>query len=188
MNTRNLSLAALLGLALASTAAAQDPPGPRGPGGRQLPPEVRERMLKEFDTDGDGKLSEQERANAKETVKTLMEKRKQAMLDKVDKDGDGQVSEEEKAAAKDALKAKAEARRKAMLEKYDADGDGTLDEAERKTMLETERKALVEKFDKDGDGKLSPEERKAAVQSGEMPPPPLRRPGAPARPGGPGPR
>ena len=71
---------------------------------------------KKFDKDGDGKLSEEERAAAKEAWE----------LKKYDKDGNGKLSKKEKAAAEKA--------KKEFMAKYDKDGDGELSKAERKAM------------------------------------------------------
>ena len=51
--------------------------------------------MKKFDTDGDGKLSESERAELRNT----MEARRKEFLAKFDKDGDGKLNEEERKAA-----------------------------------------------------------------------------------------
>ena len=63
----------------------------RSGGGRKLPPF----LMKKFDKDGDGKLNEEERAEARKT----MEARRQEALKKFDKDGDGKLNEEERKAA-----------------------------------------------------------------------------------------
>jgi hypothetical protein len=92
---------------------------------RPLPPEI----LKQFDKDGDGKLSEDERAamrTAGEARKAEFEKK---MLEKFDTDKDGKLSDEEKAAAK-------AAREKEMLEKFDTDKDGKLSDEEKKAARE----------------------------------------------------
>ena len=97
------------------------------------PPEdrpSREEMLKKFDTDGDGKLSDDEKAEAR---KTMMAKRKMPpfLVKKFDKDGDGELNEEEKAEAHKAMAA----RKKEALEKFDKDGDGKLNDEERKAAM-----------------------------------------------------
>ena len=66
------------------------------PGGRRPPPE----LMKKFDKDGDGKLSESERAELRKT----MEERRKEFLAKFDKDGDGKLNEEERKAAMAAAK------------------------------------------------------------------------------------
>ena len=53
-------------------------------------------MIKKFDKDGDGELSNQERKEAKRSYA----KERQDFIQQFDKDGDGKISAEEKAAAK----------------------------------------------------------------------------------------
>ena len=55
----------------------------------------REEVMKKFDKDGDGKLSEDERAEARKA----MEARRAEMIEKFDKDGDGKLNEDERKAA-----------------------------------------------------------------------------------------
>ena len=96
-------------------------------GGKQMSPEMRQKMLEKYDADGDGKLSDEERATAKAEMQGKREAMQSQMLEKYDTDGDGKLSDEEKQAAK----ADREAKRAEMLEKYDTDGDGKLNESER---------------------------------------------------------
>jgi hypothetical protein len=112
------------------TASAQNGGRPQGPprGDRQLPPEV----IAKFDTDGDGKLSEDERKAAREAFRAEAEKRREAMLAKYDTDGDGKLSEDERAT----LQADMKARHEDLLKKYDADGDGKLSPEERKAAID----------------------------------------------------
>jgi Ca2+-binding EF-hand superfamily protein len=123
-------VSATLALAIAGTltAVAQDgPPKPererRGP-----PPE----LIKKFDKDGDGQLSEEERKAAREAMEARRGEFQKKMLEQFDKDGDGKLSEEERKAAREA----GEAKRKEILEKYDKDGDGKLSEEERKAAID----------------------------------------------------
>ena len=118
-NTSIITLGVLFGFCL--TAAAQDEnkrPGRQGP-----PPEV----VKEFDKDGDGKLSDAERAEMRKVMETRMEERRKEMLEKFDTDKDGKLSPEEREKAREANRAE-------MLKKFDKDGDGKLSEEERKDM------------------------------------------------------
>lgn len=129
----------------------------------------REEMLKQFDTDGDGKLSEEERGAA-------MEYRfEQMALRRFDKDGDGQLNEKERAEA-EAFKAEREAK---LLEKFDADGDGELSKEERAAA----RKAMQRQMGKERPqgsggkgGKGGPANRDQGPprsdELGDVPPPP----------------
>ena len=115
-----------------------------GPGGF-----IREEMVKKFDKDGDGKLSDEEKAAAK----TEMEAKRAEMHKEFDKDGDGKLSDEERKAMHEAY----------MLKKFDKDGDGKLSD-EEKTTAETARKEMEAKRGKGegkGKGKGKPEEKKA---------------------------
>ena len=90
--------------------------GARGAGPRPVPQPSAE-MIKKYDKDGDGKLSQEER-------KAAMEGRRAEMMKKYDKDGDGKLSQEER-------KASMADRRAEMMKKFDKDGDGKLSEEER---------------------------------------------------------
>lgn len=99
--------------------------------------ENREAILKKFDKDGDGKLSEEERAEARKSFGGGRPPRPPAeLIKKFDKDGDGKLNEEERAA----LREEGQKRRKEMVEKFDKDGDGKLNEEERKAAFAEMRK------------------------------------------------
>ncbi len=97
--------------------SAQDKPKRPDRSQREVPAEV----LKQYDTDKDGKISRKER-------KTMMADRKTAMLKKYDTDQDGKLSSDERTAMHEEMQAK----RKALLEGYDADKDGKLSPEEVK--------------------------------------------------------
>lgn len=118
-----MTLAALVGTSLIA-GAQQEEKGPRGKGGPKLPAEV----IAKFDTDGDGKLTGDERKAAMEAGKEKMKERRAAMLAKFDTDGDGELSKEEREAA-----------RAAFVAKYDTDGDGKLSKEEREAVPADER-------------------------------------------------
>ena len=92
----------------------------RGP--RQLP----EAVLKEFDKDGDGKLSDDENKAMREAMQARREEARKKEIAEFDKDKDGKLNDEEQKAANEAR----EAKRKALIEKYDADKDGKLNREE----------------------------------------------------------
>jgi len=176
---RFLVVLGILGFCLLVFGQENEPPGPP----KKVPSDIGwavsrlpEELVKKFDKDGDGKLSEEEKvaavktthkgfmekfdankdgklsyeelAKVKEDVKKIMEERKQKMVKEFDKDGDGKWSDEEKEAMKKAMKE----RRKEMTER-------------RRKRRQEMRKKMLEKFDKDGDGKLSDEERKAMQEA-----------------------
>lgn len=93
-------------------------------------------MTQQYDTDGDGTLSEQEREAAHA-----------AILEKYDTDGDGGLSREERRAVRDAA-------RDAFIAKYDTDGDGEISTEERDAV----KADFIERHDTNGDGALSKDE------------------------------
>jgi hypothetical protein len=120
MKTKSLiAIGVLAGSCLA--VQAQDQPERKGRPGP--PPE----MMKQFDKDGDGQLSEEERKAMREKMQSRMEEQRKEMLEKFDADKDGKLSPEEREKARDAHQAM-------MLEKFDKDGDGKLSAEERKAM------------------------------------------------------
>ena len=104
-------LSAVLALAVAVPAIAEDSDDSekRGTPG-----------FEDFDTDGDGHLSKQERAAARE-------KRHERRLEEFDTDGDGKLSRQEQKASRQ----KRSHQKARELERFDADGDGELTGEER---------------------------------------------------------
>ncbi len=122
--TKLITLGVLLGTcAFASAQGGPPGDGPRPGGKRPVPAAV----LKKFDKDGDGKLSEDER----KAMQDARQEERKAMNAKYDKDGDGKLSEDERAA----MRADMEAQHKALLEKYDADKNGKLDPEEAEAAI-----------------------------------------------------
>lgn len=79
------------------------PHGFRGPGGPQAP--MRQAMLKRFDQDGDGRLSDTERGEARkagEAMRTRAREHHQEALSRFDADGDGKLGETERQTMRDA--------------------------------------------------------------------------------------
>ncbi len=140
----------------------------------------RRNRWREFDTDGDGKLSDAEREAMMKKIREQAQARREAyekaLLEKYDADGDGQLSDEEKQTAR---AKESEARRQRwLLRRFDKDGDGQLsaeetaakDEAVKRWQKRREewaqrreemKKRILEKYDADGDGELNDAERKA---------------------------
>ncbi|MEK7949326.1 EF-hand domain-containing protein [Luteolibacter soli] len=124
MNTTLSMIALALAGTLAVHAQEPAPDGGQRRGGRQLPPQV----VKEFDKDGDGKLSDDEAKAAREAMQARRAEAEKKRLEKYDTDKDGKLSEEETKA----MRADLEAKHKALVEKYDADKDGKLSPEEIK--------------------------------------------------------
>ena len=112
-------------------------------------------MWMKFDKDGDGTLSDAEKAD----MKAAWAVRKKEMMAKFDEDGDGQISAEEKANAR---KSRGNEMRKKMFGALDTSGDGKLSTAELQTKMEQMRGKC--EGHKAFDSKLT-EEEKAAMQS-----------------------
>lgn len=101
-----------------------------------------EEIMKRFDADGDGKLSETELQAMHEAMpdrhggadgSQRHRPSREEIMKRFDTDGDGELSEAEREAMHVEKKRFREENRK----RFDADGDGQLSEAERKTMRET---------------------------------------------------
>ena len=95
----------------------------------------REEVMKKFDKDGDGKLSEDEKAEIRKAMASRGgpggRRPPPELMKKFDKDGDGKLSEDERAELRKAM----EARKKEFMAKFDKDGDGKLNEEERKAAM-----------------------------------------------------
>lgn len=81
--------------------------------------QIRQRVMERFDTDGDHRISEAERAAAKA-----------ACLEKWDADDDGKLSEAERAAARAAFSARMKENHPKLFAKLDKDGDGVISREE----------------------------------------------------------
>ncbi|MEI6970776.1 MAG: EF-hand domain-containing protein [bacterium] len=89
--------------------------------------EGRKVMLSTFDKDGNGVLSDEEKASMHEAKTAEMQKR----IAEFDKDKDGKLSDEERKAMREARRAEAAKR---MLARFDTDGDGKLSDEEKAAM------------------------------------------------------
>lgn len=94
-------------------------------GRRQMSPEMREKILAEFDADGDGELNEDERAAARAAAAERRGERPEGEEGKKDK-GKGKGKN-------------GKGNREEMMKKYDTDADGKLSEEEREA-LKADRK------------------------------------------------
>lgn len=147
---------------IATTAERGETPASGGPPSQ-------EEMVKKYDKDGDGKLSNEER---RAMWKEMMEKRQKDMLAKYDKNGDGTLDKDETARMNrtEGMAHMPKGMREFTLRNFDADGDGELSEAEFEKAEQLNRKFQkvakgweAKVFDTDGDGNVSDEERKAQM-------------------------
>ena len=121
-------------LMLACGLSAKPEKGGKKGGGPEGRPS-REEVMKKFDKDGDGKLSEDEKAEIRKAMASRGgpggRRPPPVLMKKFDKDGDGKLSEDERAELRKAM----EARKKEFMAKFDKDGDGKLNEEERKAAM-----------------------------------------------------
>ena len=154
----SMFLVCLFPIALFAAVEKQESEEKKGPG---FP--SRGEILKKFDTDQDGKLNEEERANLRKEMSGGKRPLPMLLAKKFDKDGDGKLSEDERAAFRKEMASKGRKLPPHLMQRFDTDGDGTLSEEERagaKQAWEDRKKEMIKKFDADGNGELSVEERR----------------------------
>ncbi|MBK8013523.1 MAG: hypothetical protein IPK13_19480 [Deltaproteobacteria bacterium] len=162
--------------------ASQDPPDPAvaDTGLACHFPTYRARVMAHYDEDGDGAISDAERANIREDFGELRADRPRirrlgvrvrlrawhAVRWAFDEDGDHKLNDAERAVLVATFQARCEARRAHILETYDANGNGQLDADEitafriaQRERLKAKRDAILEAYDADGNGILDVEER-----------------------------
>lgn len=116
--------------------------------------------MTEFDADGDGILSSEERDAMRRAMRDQM-------MAGLDLDGDGEISREERMAAmRDRFEQSP--RGQELMRQFDLDGDGKLNEEEQAAMdaynqeqRDIRRQEQLTQYDLDGDGELSRDERQA---------------------------
>ncbi len=144
---------------------------PQADKGRQAWQEtVTKWRLKNFDADGDGKLDEQEQAEADKFDKQLRDVGQSMQLRMADLDGDGQVSEEEQQAVRKEWQKESWTIFAKSFRYMDADGDGQISLTEREAFqrrMQSATVAYIEKFstsfDADHDGRLNAKERESLI-------------------------
>lgn len=119
--------------------------------------------MSEFDADGDGILSEDERREMRRAMR-------EEWMARHDLDGDGELSREERMAARQEMFEQSE-RGQELMRQFDLDGNGVLDEKEQAAMEEYQQQQRDERranelaqYDTDGDGQLSRDERRVQRQ------------------------
>ena len=146
---------------------------------------MRDRAIERFDADGDGELSDTERASAKAAFQERREAHQARVLDKLqdqtfadlpepiaialsafDLDDSQSIDDDERVLLEIEIEARIEAKKVEALAKFDADGDGELSQDERESARETrraeheqKRAEMLSAYDADGDGTLSKSER-----------------------------
>ena len=148
------SVAMTVPLLLATAVSAEDSAADPGPGAQEKPAqrgerserraEMRKKMLQKFDADGDGKLSDSERAKLRET----MRKRHGA-----GEKGHGHQGDSKKGSGRRGRFGKEARERGPEGHRHGLRGHGGPPDLDK----------LFEKFDKDGDDRLDREEFKAAL-------------------------
>lgn len=105
--------------------------------GRHRGPRMSPEQMQQFDTDGDGLLSHEEKQGAKEAMRARFRERMQEF----DADGDGAFSKEERDAARRALRGERQTqeRERSPAGQIDGDGDGVIDQDELRAALEKVR-------------------------------------------------
>ena len=130
-------------------------------------------IMKKFDTNKDGKLSEEERKNLRNEMSGARTGVPPLLAKKFDKDGDGKLSEEERAEFRKDLASKGRRLPPHLMERFDTNGDGELSDEERsgaRQAWEDRKQEMLKKFDADGDGTLNVEERREAIKQAKLNP------------------
>ena len=156
-------------------AKARDGRTRRRPQGRDRAGTGQDAALRRFDTDRDGKLSEQERAEMRRSWQDMLRRQgkkgppngrpgpqdRARLLQRFDKDKDGRLNREERATA---ARAREEfmKRRELPGRRRQPGRPSTVDKPDRSRVDKSE---LVGRFDKDGDGKLNSAERVTALKA-----------------------
>ncbi len=159
----------------AEQAQPQNEPEPEMPPAEVPQSAYRNRMLEQYDEDGDGKLSDAERKNA---FKEMGRRRREQRLARFDTDGDGELSEAEREAMRQTFRE----RRNSMKDAHDVWRLKLLDQ-DRDGEISPEEKAALKDFDKqfgtafneaifrsdiDGDGEVSDDERRRNRRKQQM--------------------
>ena len=128
-------------------------------------------VMKKFDANKDGKLSEEERKNLRNEMSGLRAGVPPLLAKKFDKDGDGKLSEVERSEFRKDLASKGRRLPPHLMQRFDTNGDGELSDEERsgaRQAWEDRKQEMLKKFDADGDGKLNVEERREAIKQAKV--------------------
>ncbi len=120
------------------------------------------KIVRQFDQDKDGKLSETELRNAREWAKNRTleaDKMKKRVVMKFDSNGDGEISKDEWRGIQSLVRDYQKKGREDLICKYDLDRDGKLSRKEKQLAQVAEKAEMLIKYDVSGDGELSNKER-----------------------------
>ena len=81
----------------------------------------KDEILKKFDTDGDGKLNEEERKKVRDEMVSRRSGLPPLLAKKFDKDGDGKLSEDERAAFRKEMASKGRKLPPHLMQRFDKD-------------------------------------------------------------------
>ncbi|HUR58316.1 MAG TPA: hypothetical protein VM029_11440 [Opitutaceae bacterium] len=125
---------------------AQDPMQP-APGAMAKDSKRAQEMMKRYDKNGDGRIDDDERADAQEAMlKERVDRQVQVgvgapealrvrMIEVFDKNRDGRLDDDERAAAMEYAPGVNPALRGEIMRRFDRNGDGKIDDEERATLL-----------------------------------------------------
>ncbi|MFZ5950789.1 MAG: hypothetical protein ACOYXC_08785 [Candidatus Rifleibacteriota bacterium] len=158
---KKILVAALLVGATFSLSAQEQPGSGFQPPGQENGP-MKKRMLKRFDKDGDGVLSDQERAEMQKEIGDRMpgNQRHSGQGFGIREKVGGKIKEKFAEVVKKIQQADPERYQK-LLKKFDRNSDNVLDEHEFMTMRSEQniRKMIMDRFDQNKDGSLDENER-----------------------------
>ncbi len=164
MKAAFLTLGLLSATLITGSATAQtemppkdDKPAATGQGAMNQP--KRQELLKKYDKNGDGKLDDDELADARAEMRkegsgtAVRAERQKKLLKEFDKNGDGKLDDAERAQAEKKIqqfREDAEKRRAEILKRFDKNGDGVLDDAERAEAEKAHEEMLKEYDERHG--------------------------------------
>lgn len=128
----------------------------------------RAEFMQRYDTNGDGKLSEEEREAARQAFQARGSSDRQLLMRRFDADGDGQLNETERENARAEIRRVREQISAKIVPQYDLDGNGELDNEERQAAApayraEIERIRTIATLDVDGSGQVEEDELALAL-------------------------
>jgi len=129
---------------------------------RELQQRSHQQLLKRFDEDGDGKLNQHEKANAKAHAEKRRNQMRRKLLNQFDADGDGKLNDAERENARNAMEMRIENERRNRQQQRNQRQENPATENPRPHDNQPERRRRpLQRFDTNQDGKLDDSERAA---------------------------